>query len=218
MSGGGSGRGGRVQGRDVLEWCEGCRQHPLFGGCRPCQPPPPAPNGPSTDLANCRKLLPTLSQPPVPSLAATLEPPPLSSPSLRPTQALGTSKQQPHTSSPFQHVQSSSAECSSSVEWWVGLPGAHAHIAPPPPPGVNQCPPPPALRFSSGLLFRTMALPSRGVLRDKFFQVKKPGLSLVALCLQPPSVTLQPPSVTIHPPSVTLQLPSVALQPPSVIP
>ena len=49
-----------------------------------------------------------------------------------------------------------------------------------------------------------------------FFFSEKPGLGLVALCLQPPSVTLQPPSVTLQPPSVALQPPSVALQPPSV--
>ena len=50
-----------------------------------------------------------------------------------------------------------------------------------------------------------------GFLGDKFFfpLVKKPGLGLVALCLQPPSVTLQSPSVTLQPrrlPSIRRQL------------
>ena len=55
----------------------------------------------------------------------------------------------------------------------------------------------------------------RGCFRGQFFfSVKKPGLGLVALCLQSPSVALQPPSVTLHPPSVTLLPLSVAPQPP----
>ena len=37
-----------------------------------------------------------------------------------------------------------------------------------------------------------------------FFIVQKPGLGLVALCIQPPSVPLQLPSVTLQPPSVTI--------------
>ena len=111
-----------------------------------------------------------------------------------------------------------------SIESWFGL-------VPPPPlsdPQIYATWP----RCGSQTLSGPRGI--HGVFRGQgfFFLVEKPGLGLVALCLQPPSVTLQlpsvthqpppvtlqPPSFTPHPPSVTLQPPSVALRPPSVTP